>query len=86
MLTTLSNAYVDNGQKAQWEALEVAVRGASIEASIRRARLQAAAADARFRHTLSRSLLPASSSRPKVRSSSLFSLASATLHIPVVQD
>lgn len=45
----------------------MAVRGASIEASVRRARLQAAAADARFRHTLARSLLPASSSRPKVR-------------------
>mmetsp|Transcript_18431 Transcript_18431/g.55570 ORF Transcript_18431/g.55570 Transcript_18431/m.55570 type:complete len:605 (+) Transcript_18431:170-1984(+) len=58
-------AATDNGQKAQWEALEVAVRGASIEASVRRARLQAAAADARFRHTLARSLLPASSSRPK---------------------
>lgn len=49
----------------------MAVRGAGVEASLRRARLQAAAAEARFRHTLSRSLLPASSSRPKVSCAAL---------------
>ena len=45
-----------NGKAATWRSLETALRGAATETALRRARLQAGAAQARFERTLARTL------------------------------
>lgn len=59
-------ADVDN-RKADWEALEIAARGAALEASLRRTRLQAGAADARWSRSLAASLQSQAAPRSKAR-------------------